>query len=37
MIILEKKPILETGKNTRMLDSLGKSIGQNSYQDFLER
>jgi phosphoglycerol transferase MdoB-like AlkP superfamily enzyme len=32
-----KKPILETGKNTRMLDSLGKSIGQNSYQDFLER
>ena len=32
-----KKPILETGKNTKILDSLGKSIGQNSYQDFLDR
>jgi len=32
-----EKPILETGENTKMLDSLGKAITQNSYQDFLER
>ncbi|MFK8058713.1 MAG: LTA synthase family protein [Polaribacter sp.] len=31
------KPILEFGKNTKMLDSLGKAITQISYQDFLER
>jgi arylsulfatase A-like enzyme len=31
------KKILEVGKNTKRLDSLGKSICQNSYQDFLER
>jgi phosphoglycerol transferase MdoB-like AlkP superfamily enzyme len=32
-----KKPILETGKNTTKLDSLGKAITQNSYSDFLKR
>lgn len=32
-----KKPILEIGKNTKELDSLGKSLTQNIYQDFLER
>lgn len=31
------KPILGEGKNTMKLDSLGKSITQRSYQDFLER
>ena len=34
---VSKKPILETGKDSNKLDSLGKSITQNSYQDFLER
>jgi phosphoglycerol transferase MdoB-like AlkP superfamily enzyme len=32
-----KKTILETGKNTKSLDSLGKAITQNSFQDFLMR
>ena len=32
-----QKPILETGTNTKKLDSLGKAITQNSYQDFLQR
>lgn len=32
-----KKVILETGKNTKKLDSLGKAITQNSYADFLKR
>lgn len=32
-----KKPILETGRNTQKLDSLGKAITQDSYQDFLDR
>ena len=32
-----EKPILETGKNTTKLDSLGKAITQNSYSDFLKR
>jgi len=32
-----KKVILETGKNTKKLDSLGKAITQNSYTDFLKR
>ena len=31
------KIILETGKNTKKLDSLGKAITQNSYKDFLGR
>jgi hypothetical protein len=31
------KPILEAGKNTKKLDSLGKAITQNSYDDFLMR
>ena len=31
------KPILESGKNTKKLDSLGKAITQNSYDDFLMR
>tara|TARA_R110001592_G_scaffold52658_11_gene161522 strand:- start:5890 stop:7749 length:1860 start_codon:yes stop_codon:yes gene_type:complete len=34
---VSKKPILETGKNTTKLDSLGKAITQNSYSDFLKR
>ncbi|QNM86874.1 sulfatase-like hydrolase/transferase [Polaribacter pectinis] len=34
---VSKKPILEIGKNTSKLDSFGKSITQNAYQDFLER
>ena len=34
---ISKKPILENGKNTSKLDSLGKAITQNAYQDFLER
>ena len=34
---VSQKPILESGKNTERLDSLGKSITQNSYDDFLER
>ena len=32
-----KKSILETGENTKSLDSLGKAITQNSFQDFLDR
>jgi hypothetical protein len=32
-----KRPILENGKNTTKLDSLGKAITQNSYSDFLKR
>lgn len=32
-----KKALLETGKNTKKLDSLGKAITQNSYADFLKR
>ena len=32
-----KKTILETGKNTKSLDSLGKAITQNAFQDFLMR
>jgi phosphoglycerol transferase MdoB-like AlkP superfamily enzyme len=31
------KPILESGKNTKKLDSLGKALTQNSYDDFLMR
>ena len=31
------RPILEKGKNTKELDSLGKAITQNAYQDFLGR
>jgi phosphoglycerol transferase MdoB-like AlkP superfamily enzyme len=34
---VSQKPILESGKNTKTLDSLGKAITQNSYEDFLER
>lgn len=34
---VSKKPILNEGKNTQKLDSLGKAITQNSYQDFLKR
>ncbi len=32
-----KRSILETGKNTKSLDSLGKAITQNAFQDFLMR
>lgn len=34
---ISKKPILEAGINTKKLDSLGKAITQNSFEDFLER
>lgn len=34
---VSKKPILNEGNNSQKLDSLGKAITQNSYQDFLER
>ena len=34
---VSKKPILSEGKNTQKLDSLGKAITQNSYEDFLKR
>ncbi len=34
---ISKKTILKTGKNTSKLDSLGKAITQNSYEDFLKR
>ena len=34
---VSQKPILYEGKNSQKLDSLGKSITQQSYQDFLER
>jgi phosphoglycerol transferase MdoB-like AlkP superfamily enzyme len=34
---ISKKPILEAGLNTKKLDSLGKAITQNSFEDFLER
>ena len=34
---VSKKPILEYGKDSDRLDSLGKAITQDSYQDFLER
>jgi phosphoglycerol transferase MdoB-like AlkP superfamily enzyme len=34
---ISKKPILEVGLNTKKLDSLGKAITQNSFEDFLER
>ena len=34
---VNKKPILEKGLDTRKLDSLGKAITQNSYQDFMDR
>lgn len=34
---VSKKPILSEGKYTEKLDSLGKAITQNSYEDFLER
>ncbi|WP_405567428.1 LTA synthase family protein [Polaribacter sp. Asnod6-C07] len=34
---ISKKPILDDGKNTTQLDSLGKAITQNAYQDFLNR
>jgi len=32
-----KRTILETGKNTKSLDSLGKAITQDAFQDFLMR
>jgi phosphoglycerol transferase MdoB-like AlkP superfamily enzyme len=34
---VSKKSILETGENSKKLDSLGKAITQNSYEDFLQR
>ena len=34
---VSKKPILRYGKAAHHLDSLGKAITQNSYQDFLDR
>lgn len=34
---VSNQPILSQGKNTTKLDSLGKAITQNAYQDFLDR
>ncbi len=34
---MNNKPILSTGKDASKLDSLGKSITQNAFQDFLDR
>jgi phosphoglycerol transferase MdoB-like AlkP superfamily enzyme len=34
---VSKKPILRYGKDAHRLDSLGKAITQNAYQDFLDR
>jgi phosphoglycerol transferase MdoB-like AlkP superfamily enzyme len=34
---VSKRSILNEGKNAAQLDSLGKAITQNSYQDFLDR
>ena len=34
---VSNKTILNEGKNTSQLDSLGKAITQNAYQDFLDR
>ncbi|TXD46679.1 LTA synthase family protein [Polaribacter sp. IC073] len=34
---VSKKPIVEKGKDASKLDSLGKAITQNAYQDFLDR
>ncbi len=34
---VSKKAVLKTGVTTKKLDSLGKAITQNSYQDFLKR
>ncbi len=34
---MSKKPIVKYGANTSKLDSLGKAITQNSFQDFLNR
>ncbi|MEO9571498.1 MAG: sulfatase-like hydrolase/transferase [Polaribacter sp.] len=34
---VSNKPILIKGKNTSKLDSLGKAISQNAFQDFLDR
>ena len=34
---MSKKPIVKYGNNTSRLDSLGKALTQNSFQDFLDR
>ncbi len=34
---VSNKPILNEGKNASKLDSLGKALSQNAYQDFLDR
>ncbi|MCI2227718.1 LTA synthase family protein [Polaribacter sp. MSW13] len=34
---VSKKPILKTGSEADKLDSLGKAISQNAFQDFLDR
>lgn len=34
---VSKKPILKKGSESRKLDSLGKAISQNAFQDFLDR
>ena len=34
---VSKKAILEKGTETTKLDSLGKAISQNSFQDFMDR
>ncbi|ARV08003.1 sulfatase [Polaribacter sp. SA4-10] len=34
---INNKPILKIGKNATKLDSLGKAITQNAFQDFLDR
>ena len=34
---ISKKAILEKGTETSKLDSLGKAISQNAFQDFMDR
>ena len=34
---ISKKPIIEEGTEVTKLDSLGKSISQNAFQDFIDR
>ena len=34
---VSNKPIIETGNSSQKLDSLGKAITQNAFQDFMDR
>ena len=34
---VSNQPIVETGTSAQKLDSLGKAITQNAFQDFLDR